>query len=306
MKLALLDNEAVQDELLQINGISELYDQTKWILKDFNEADSDQDSDEESDVDSDENGDEDSKEDSDEESDRIISSAIHGIRGVREVIDDIAMFTQSLQDLSAALQCPAIDSDGMDQQRRGFSVEGRAAHEYYADLIIAKYPQASEDIAECLGKANWARYQRLQLERDANAHNENKLKDLGHKSAVAESEFRDSGIGASIPTASSYSETIVSYTSSVSGGGSYVQLPRLPPEAKMGLEFECVACASSIKTVSTREWRSVPTFWPYIIIDIGQKTHYHGPPALHMCVHFMSICGEHVPHSARVGEASRN
>jgi hypothetical protein len=180
---------------------------------------------------------------------------------IKSVIKEVKTYVDCLVDLSSALECPAVDPDHAEDESRGPRLEKRNAHEYYSDLIVAKFPNASFDLVECLGKANWDRYQRLQLERLNNSTGRTAHSDaISVRSAVlkshpSDSEFRDSGLGTSIPTQSTtYAETIISFVSNVSSGNR-INVPPLPVEGRSGQPFECVACGRYIKATTNREWR---------------------------------------------------
>jgi hypothetical protein len=182
---------------------------------------------------------------------------------INSVIEEVKTYVGCLVDLSSALECPAVDPDHAEDESRGPRSEKRNAHEYYSDLIVAKFPDASIDLVECLGKANWDRYQRLQLERQNNSSGRIASSDtISVRSAAlmshhVDSEFRDSGLGTSIPTQpTTYAETVISFISNVSSG-KRVNVPPLPVEGRNGQPFECVACGRYIKATTNREWRYV-------------------------------------------------
>lgn len=208
---------------------TELYSQTRWLITDTND-----------DI-------------SDSESDSDSSCADDAVDKVHELAQSVKVYTNCLIDLGTALECPALEPEYED----GPSVvmwEQRTAHDYHTDLIKAKFPQAKHCLLQSLGKISWNRYQRLQQERDSNAVAQSALIP-GDKSLAAFSEFKDSGLGTSLPrVASSYAETIVSFMTSVSGGKG-VNIPPLSTEAKNGQPFECNACGKHIRAINNREWR---------------------------------------------------
>ncbi|KAF2131117.1 hypothetical protein P153DRAFT_384331 [Dothidotthia symphoricarpi CBS 119687] len=212
---------------------AQIHDQTKWLLA-GDEGTSDGDDDSDSDSDSETLGDE------------------VGSNAFTRLVENIKTYTDCLVDLSPALECPAIDPEH-DDEPSVLRVEQRAAHEYHAELILAKYPNASFEMVDCLGKTSWARYQRMQQEREHNVH----AYDYEQRSRIADSKskFQDSGLGTSIPPANSaYAETVISFMTGVTGG-KRVQIPSLPAEAKNGSPFECHACGRRIRATTNREWR---------------------------------------------------
>jgi hypothetical protein len=218
--------------LLQSTNAQVVYEQTKWNLASIDRTSGDSDSDADS-----------SGDDSD-------------AYNLESVVGDIKTYTRCLVDLNTALECPATDPDYGDDEPSVRRLSKRSAHDYYADLIIAKYPQATLEVVECLGKANWDRYQRMQLERRNNfvtftSHAKEQAKSIAAKSHLADSEFQDSGLGTSIPA---HAETVFSFISSTSGG-QHARMPPLSTEAKNGESFECSACGKYIKATTNRAWR---------------------------------------------------
>lgn len=174
-------------------------------------------------------------------------------RKAADSVKDIKTYTDCLLDLSAALDCPALEPHHEDTPGL-VTLEPRSADGYHTELIRAKFPQANTLLLQALGEVSWNRYQRMQKEREINAHEEVRLSN-GERSEMAKSEFQDSGLGSSLPqTPSAYAETIVSFSTSVSGG-QRVNLPPLPVEAKNGSPFECSACGKYIRATNNREWR---------------------------------------------------
>lgn len=221
-----------------------MYSQIRWLLKepDGNVSDSDSDGYSSSDSDS--------------------STPENKGVGLARFAEDVKMHVQCLSDLSNTLESPAIDPAPTDEPSV-LKIEQRAAHDYHVDLITAKFPKAQISLAECLGKMSWDRYQRMQQEREINARNvvgsapEEEMMASVQKSRVADSDFKDSGLGTSLPAPPTrYAETVISYMTSIAGG-KRVQIPSLPTDAKTGSQFECNACGRHIRAVNNREWRYV-------------------------------------------------
>ncbi|KAH7116726.1 hypothetical protein B0J11DRAFT_494113, partial [Dendryphion nanum] len=214
--------------MIRATNLQVLYDQTKWLI--------------------DENA-SDSGSDSEGSSDEGQSTQ------VEIILEDIKMYTQCLVDLNIALECPAVDPDFVERGIHIDRLETRNAHDYYSDLIVAKYPEANIDLVECLGKANWERFQRMQIERANNLQSYKPIVATFEQSAVSKSEFRDSGLGTSVPAqTSTYAQTIISFMTSLSGG-KHLQIPPIPLEGKNGQPFECLACGRDVLVQTNREWR---------------------------------------------------
>jgi hypothetical protein len=200
----------------------------------------------------------DSDSDSDSCSDNISPAAKGGDEGIERMVKEVKMHVNCLIDLSSALEFPAIDPQPIDEPSV-LKIEQRAAHDYHVDLITAKFPKVQAQLAERLGRISWARYQRMQQEREVNASiaapEEEDMAALAPKSHMLNSEFRDSGLGTSLPVPPTrYAETALSFMTSITGG-KRVDIPPLPPKARTGLQFECNACGRCICALNNREWR---------------------------------------------------
>jgi hypothetical protein len=223
------------DAIVQLReNTVEVCSQTKWLLSSFTEATDENDS-----------------------SDSDTSSDVLERSGMSRIVEDTKTYTECLVDWSAALQCPAMDQEQEDRPSI-MRVEEREAHDYHTQLILAKYPSAQADLIESLGKTSWNRYQRMVHERasNANAQMNVELHTTAIKSRIADSEFQDSGLGTSLPSAlpTSYAETVISFMTSI-GGGKQIQIPPLSAEAKSGAKFECNACGRQIRATTNRDWR---------------------------------------------------
>lgn len=228
-KVVLAHSEDAQRSLLMRTQIHVLREQTRWILSELDQS-------AHTDNDSDSSSDEECQD------------------GIESIIKEVKAYTQCLVDLNETLQCPASDQE-YEERTPTMRLEKRNAYDYYADLVMAKFPKANLNLVECLGKANWQRYQRMQAGRANNATAEEVTAEELPRSKAASSEFRDSGIGTSIPAwPSSYAPTIISFVSSFSSG-ERVPIPPLPLEARNGQAFECIACGKSVRATTNREWR---------------------------------------------------
>ncbi|KAF2740998.1 hypothetical protein EJ04DRAFT_112158 [Polyplosphaeria fusca] len=172
-----------------------------------------------------------------------------------DTVEEAKTYTRCLLDLSGALQCPAIDPNHEDDQPNALQLGQRSVHENFTELIKGKYPKAGHNLVDSLGRASWQRYQRLQSARSANANKNVTLGDESAKSHIADSEFKDSGLGTSIPNQSTYAETVISFVSSLSEGSANVHIPPLPSGGKKGLPFECTACGGKVRATNNRVWR---------------------------------------------------
>jgi hypothetical protein len=224
-----------QSTFLHKSNAYVLYEQTKWILAEDDEDGFDSDS------------------DSEASSDDIEKCMIE------EIVEDIKVYIQCLVDLGSALECPAFDPDFDEDETDMTRVKTHTAYDYYSDLIMDKYPNVNRDLADCLGKANWERYQRLQSERMRNEQTSvastEQREVVVSKSCFSSSEFHDSGLGTSLSAQDvTYPETVISYISSVSNSRR-ISIPPLSLEARDGRQFECLACSKYIRATTNRAWR---------------------------------------------------
>ncbi|KAF2116697.1 hypothetical protein BDV96DRAFT_645109 [Lophiotrema nucula] len=226
-KVVFAHSEAARLLTLRTTNTQVLYEQTRWLLSGNDENSSDSETDSSSD---------------EEEYDEVDA-----------IVNDLKTYVQCLVDLSNSLECPAMDPDHEDDEASLPRLQIRAAHDFYADIITRKYPQANIEVVEHLGKANWERYQRLQAERRLNVARGD-TEEYASRSILADSEFKDSGLGTSVPAQSSYAQSVISILSTVSSGAQ-LQIPPLPASAKSGLPFECLACGKNVKVQTNREWR---------------------------------------------------
>ncbi|KAK7978228.1 hypothetical protein PG988_005718 [Apiospora saccharicola] len=139
-----------------------------------------------------------------------------------------------------------------------------------AERIRSRYPSCSQDLVELLGKAQNERIIRCQEDRSRNRHARLAMSSSGETSTsrVAPTIFRDrdSALGSSIPTASRYAETVISYAE---GQGGSIRVPPLPEGASRGTPFECVACEKLVTIRSKSAWKRhlFLDLEPYICLD---------------------------------------
>ncbi|KAF9698356.1 hypothetical protein EKO04_003901 [Ascochyta lentis] len=219
-------------------SVQEVYGQMQLLVADANHSASDED--DETDVESD--------------ADKRVKPSVE----IGKMINEINVYVQCLVDLGAALQCPAVAREP-DEHATARPLEERTANDYHAGLISNRYPRADTVLVERLGQISWSRFLRMQHERDNNTTERNRIQQPlvadATKSLLSISEFQDSGLGTSLPTAlSSYAESTVSFMTSISGG-ERVRIPPLPSEGKKGVPFDCTACGRSVRATNNREWR---------------------------------------------------
>ncbi|KAK0644629.1 hypothetical protein B0T16DRAFT_460662 [Cercophora newfieldiana] len=184
---------------------------------------------------------------------------------LKEVLEDLKIDAQCLMDLDPLFMNPALDLP-VAKQTAAQTVDW-APEKAYCEKVRQRFPRASELLVSQLGEANWARYLRLQSQRNTTEepaqHGDQELE----SGTIAASKFHDSGIGTSLPAESSYAETVMTYTAWA--GGSKIRIPPLPEAAKRGDPFDCVACGRSIRAKNSSAWKShlMSDLKPYVCLE---------------------------------------
>jgi hypothetical protein len=152
--------------------------------------------------------------------------------------------------LNASIECPAeSESDDEEEARTGTILQDLPAHQYFADLIAARFPTAQFELVEKLGLTNWSRYNHVQQQRDSLL-----IEDESVSLDKTRSEFHDSGLGSDPSRAkSTYAATVVSSRAEAS----HKRLPTLPKDARDGKPFACEVCNRVISIRRMKDWRYV-------------------------------------------------
>jgi hypothetical protein len=195
--------------------------------------------------------------DSDSESD---SSSNYESHALEDIIEDLKTDIQCLVDLGPRYKEPIRDRTV--KEKAAIPPQGATwdQAEYLTARIHHRYPNADGVLAQILGQANWERAQRLYAAKEKNARIVQrptvKVESASRPSGtVMASEFHDSGLGTSIPTASSYAETVFSYHGTKGGS---VKIPPVPVEGQQGKEFACMICGCICQLPKRGGWKS---FW---------------------------------------------
>ena len=173
---------------------------------------------------------------------------------VHDFCEDVVLVIKCLMELgpsmeqnlaSAARSAPSIYKSAFVL----FCLSGPA--EFYVLLVRDKFKQASRELVERLGEANWQRHLKV---RKMFGDTENKpAKGQATARSVFQPDmtFHDSGIGTSVPP----SDT--SFRTSITEGGSRsLRVPPTPIEAANGESFRCYLCGDMLSTVRTRtQWK---------------------------------------------------
>ncbi|KAF5560729.1 ankyrin repeat [Fusarium phyllophilum] len=180
------------------------------------------------------------------------------------------------QDLRTDVEClveldPLIRNlvpDLSSQKQKHLETSEWAPQQAFCDKVEQRFPRADKSLILRLGEANWLRYricQELRIAEEEFAEELQPDSKEDHKT-VAGSRFRDSGLGTSLPTMSSYAETVMTYSGS---DGQKTHIPRLSEEAKQGKSFPCVACGGTVKVTTNAAWKGhlYSDLQPYLCLE---------------------------------------
>lgn len=172
---------------------------------------------------------------------------------ITEVAEDLKTDAQCLMDLDPLFRDPVLDL-ASHKQKQNREVIDWTPETVFCDKVQQRFPRAESDLVETLGKANWARFLRCQETRNAvETGTLTETNPAGEDGSVAaSSKYHDSGLGTSLPTASSYAETVMTYAA---GNGQKVRIPPLSDEAKKGVPFPCLACGRSVRITNNSGWK---------------------------------------------------
>jgi len=184
---------------------------------------------------------------------------------LKEILEDLKVDVQCLMDLGPLFKNPPLDLS-LTKEKAAETIEW-APEKAYCEKVQQRFPQARSSLVLRLGEANWTRYLRLQNQRNARDEPAESTAQIIDSRTIADSKFHDSGIGTSLPTTTSYAETVMTYTAGTDG--QKIRIPPLPEDAKRGESFECIACARSIRVASTKSWKShlMSDLKPYICLE---------------------------------------
>ncbi|KAI0124062.1 hypothetical protein BJ170DRAFT_638024 [Xylariales sp. AK1849] len=172
---------------------------------------------------------------------------------LEEIAEDLATDTTCLVALHPLLMSPIPETSVETLASIDGAIEW-IPHQAHFDRISNRFPGAEASVLVWLGKANFERYIRCQRERaDLTEQGHDPGGESLEKSGTIEvSQFHDSGLGSSVPSKSSYAETVMSYGG---GEGHSVRIPPLPVEARKGKPFPCVACGKSVRITNNSAWK---------------------------------------------------
>lgn len=188
--------------------------------------------------------------------------------GVDASLQRLSFLVQCLFDLGDALDTPAQDPDYLNEPRTGSTSIRLAPYQAYVQKIRDRFPLAPMAVVENLGQANFRRHQQIikRIEEEEEKEEEEAAQarapttqeatiDMSIRSAT---DFKDSGLGSSIPQALEtskldYSE--VSSVMSIMAEEAWKAFPQLTQDAKHGEPFHCVACGRMMIITKTGLWK---------------------------------------------------
>jgi len=186
-----------------------------------------------------------------------------------EMIEDLKTDAECLMDLDPLFRDPVLDLPWHKENQQLQEMEW-TPEKNYSSKVQQRFPEAQNSLVEMLGKANWERFLRCQKLRNSAEMASQQLAnttDKGGGGTVAgSSRYHDSGLGTSLPTASLYAETIMTYAS---GDGQKTRIPPLPDEAKGGKRFPCLACGRSVRITNNSAWKKhlYQDLQPYVCLE---------------------------------------
>ncbi|ETS81698.1 hypothetical protein PFICI_06700 [Pestalotiopsis fici W106-1] len=190
---------------------------------------------------------------------------------VQEMTKDLQTDTLCLMELGELFREPVVDSvRDAETSASHEALLGWAPYQAFCDKVGTRFPLAVQLLVARLGKANYERCIRCQQLR----HNQ-EIKTVTEDSrnpplylAPKGSTFHDSGLGSSIPSATSYAETMLSYGST---NGRSVHVPALPSDGKSRKPFACLVCGKLVNISNNSAWKQhiYSDLRPWLCLDMS-------------------------------------
>ncbi|ETS87070.1 hypothetical protein PFICI_00898 [Pestalotiopsis fici W106-1] len=169
-----------------------------------------------------------------------------------EIAEDLKTDTTCLIRINSVLNYTARLAPSFGTSPRGPTALGEL-YQSYCDRISNRFPNAVECLISRLGKANYDRCLRRIQRNNEDDEEPKETERVQMANTVVVSAFHDSGLGSSVPSKSSYAETVMSY--GADGNQQSVRVPTLSEEAKQGLPFTCVACSKTVTIKNNSLWK---------------------------------------------------
>ncbi|KAI9151342.1 Cross-pathway control protein 1 [Paramyrothecium foliicola] len=190
---------------------------------------------------------------------------------------DLETDIESLLDLGSRFEeqviNPVINEEAADPR----VLDGWDPAEHFVERIQRRYPLCDGILSRRLGRANWERV--LKFQESRTIHNPQKLADAVAKDPLvataqedipSESDFRDSGIGASIQARSmrarsKYAKSLITQL----GSDETLGIPTIADLAVQDTPFNCVACGKRLDFTEEPLWRDhlLSDLQPYICLQ---------------------------------------
>ncbi|KAF5517519.1 hypothetical protein CGCA056_v011068 [Colletotrichum aenigma] len=124
-----------------------------------------------------------------------------------QIASDMRTDVECLIDLEPLIKCPFIDSRKENSnQTKTTETPQWTPLKLYSDRIANRFPVAQAELVERLARANWDRFQRIQLEKERNIVNRDDERVAQEADLTTPTEtgsaFQDSGLGTSLRTGS--------------------------------------------------------------------------------------------------------
>ena len=167
------------------------------------------------------------------------------------IASNMQTIARSLIDLGPVLEDPVVDEDH-DEICATVDVNATTAH--LVALVLYIFPKCNRTVASGIARALQQTWQQLHEPKQNDVKTETFVASNNKAMTLAESLMKDSALGTSIMSGSSYAETIKEYV-----GGSEdkfsIQLPQLPEAGKQGRSFLCETCQSTVRIKDERTWK---------------------------------------------------
>ncbi|KAK8071165.1 hypothetical protein PG997_011368 [Apiospora hydei] len=146
---------------------------------------------------------------------------------IDEIAEDLRADTMGLMELDSLIRNPVFDVEA-ERSVNGVDLQTWLPHKVYCEKVENRFPR--QPMGACDG--------------DLALH----LVGAGNEGSL----FHDSALGSSLPTDSSYAETVMSYRDEV---GQSTRIPPLSRAAKEGEPFKCLACGKSVSFKMNSGWK---------------------------------------------------
>ncbi|KAL2071260.1 hypothetical protein VTL71DRAFT_12495 [Oculimacula yallundae] len=185
----------------------------------------------------------------------------------------------SMEETLASLDWEEVD-DTKQSQPIDFQISGPA--QPYVLKVYDKFPLADLHLMHRLGEANWQRHMSLRAICDEDEEERVVFpQEMPKITFVAVSEFKDSGVGSSLPAHSTYAATVASHssfqTTADEKNRGNLRVPPTPKEVSEGEPFQCQICGQFLRNIKNRvDWRRhiFADLKPYLCTFPGCKDEY--------------------------------